>query len=275
MIKLLGFVGLLGVGAWFGLGKIEAEAIYPFDKTRVSPASAGLHGVRELEVKTDNNSLILWVADPQPGRPVILYFHGNAGNLAIRTGRFGRLLKRGYGLIAPAYRGSSGSTGAPSEKKLSRDAAHVYRHMDSLIEGVTQESTVVYGESLGTGVALKLIAELPAPMPAGVVLEAPYTSLPDVVSNLHPQLESLIPYMTNIWDSRQNVAMLTAPLLVLHGTEDTLIPIEQGRQIHAAAPSVSKRFLAVKGAGHTDIWRSDVLPVLWRFIDRAYADSTR
>ncbi len=112
------------------------------------------------------------------------------------------------------------------------------------------------------------IASPKASQPAGMVLEAPYTSLPDVVRHTYPKLEPLIPKMTNIWNSLENVTRLRAPLLVLHGTDDPLIPIEQGRQVFTAAPSQIKRLMPVNGAGHNDIWRTDVLPALWRFIDR-------
>ncbi len=268
MLRLALFLGVFTIGGLFGYNSFEAKAIYPFDTTRQSPASAGVAGLHERSLKTGGVRLIIWIAAPKPGQPTILYFHGNAGNLANRAGRFQLFLNRGYGVIAPAYRGSSGSTGRPTENALTRDALHIYHHLDQLIPGLTPATTVIYGESLGTGVALKLLAAPDVEQPAAVVLEAPYTSLPDVVRHLYPQYAPLIPWMKNIWNSLENVTRLTAPLLVLHGTDDPLIPINQGRQVFSAAHSQAKRFIAVQGAGHSDIWRSDTLPVLWRFIDR-------
>ncbi|SLN64613.1 Alpha/beta hydrolase family protein [Roseovarius litorisediminis] len=268
MLRLSLLLAILTGGLFANLNRIEVQAVYPFDKKRQSPSSAGAPALHERIVKTNGQSLILWTAAPKPGQPTILYFHGNAGNLANRAGRFQRFQARGYGVIAPAYRGSSGSSGKPSEPALSRDAQHIYRHLDRLIPGLTPSQTVIYGESLGTGVALKLLAKPGTAQPAAVVLEAPYTSLPDVVRHTYPQLEPLIPRMKNIWNSLDHARALSVPLLVLHGTDDALIPINQGRQVFTAAPSQAKRFLAVKGAGHTDIWRSDVLPALWHFIDQ-------
>ncbi len=267
MVKLLLIVSMLAGGYLFGLGKIEREMVYPFDATHVAPAATGLRGIKEVQLRSRGQTIILWVHAADPGQPTVLYFHGNAGNLANRAGRFARLTDRGYGLIAPAYRGSSGSTGRPSERALTRDAVQIWRKLGDLVPGLRPETTVIYGESLGTGVALKLLAQPGTPPPMAVVLEAPYTSLPDVALRAYPQLEPLIGRMKNIWNSKQHAKALTAPLLVMHGTLDQIIPIDQGRQVFDAASSPRKRFLAVRGAGHNDIWRSDSLPVLWRFID--------
>ena len=170
-------------------------------------------------------------------------------------------------MIAPAYRGSSGSTGTPSEKALTRDAAHIYGNLGKLVRGLTPAATVIYGESLGSGIALKLVAQHNTEQPLAIVLEAPFSSLSDVVRHTNPQLEPLVGRMESTWNSREHAAALTAPLLVLHGTDDPLIPIAQGRQVLETAASAAKIFHAVRGAGHNDIWRSDTLPVLWRFID--------
>ncbi len=268
MLKTLVFISILAGGGWFGLGKIETEMVYPFDPSHQSPFSVGLGNITERKIQTDGQTLIVWTHPARSGKPTILYFHGNAGNLANRAGRFHHFIDRGYGIVAPAYRGSSGSTGKPSEKALTKDARQIYLNLGKLISGLTAETVVIYGESLGTGVALKLAALPDTPQPAAVVLEAPYTSLPDVVLHLYPQMQPIVFRMKNIWHSLTHARSLTAPLLVLHGTEDRLIPLEMGRRVYAAAPSTSKQFIALASAGHNDVWRSDSMPMLWRFIDQ-------
>ncbi len=105
---------------------------------------------------------------------------------------------------------------------------------------------------------------------AAVVLEAPFTSLKDLATEHYAALAGLAEGLDSQWRSIDVAPQaLSAPLLVLHGTKDTLIPFTQGQRIFRAASSQSKQFLSVKGAGHTDLWRSDVLPRLWAFIDRA------
>ncbi len=256
---------LLGAGGWFSLEGLERRAIYPFDATRISPTAAGIPA-REVVQSRGGVRHILWVAAPQPGKPVILYFHGNAGNLANRAGRFERFLERGYGLVAPAYRGSSGSGGNPSEALVAADMVRLYSDLDDLIPGLTPADVILYGESLGSGVALRLIADT-GEQPLGVVLEAPYTSLPYVVRISAPQFASLIPRMQNIWNSAEHAKSLTAPLMVIHGTQDALIPVAQGRAVHAAAGSATNQMVEVQGGGHDDLWRSDVLRQIWAFID--------
>lgn len=267
LITFVALIAALGGGGLLGLGRFERAMVYPFESTRINPQAAGLSGVSEMEVESLGHRLIVWVAQPRAGKPVILYFHGNAGNLANRARRFETLLNRGYGLIAPAYRGSSGSTGKPSEAALTRDARKIWREAGTLIPGLTPEKMVIYGESLGAAVTLKMLDAPEVAQPRAVALEAPFRSLPDVVRHAAPQFEPLIPQMKNIWNSQAHARALTAPLLILHGAEDELIPTVQSRAIHDAAASDQKQFHQVKGAGHNDIWIVDDLNVLWRFVE--------
>jgi len=264
MLKVLSLLAVVALGGLWGLDRLERRMVYPFDPTRVDPGDIGL-AMREERFESGGQSLVLWLAEPRPGRPVVLYFHGNAGNLAARAGRFRLLLEQGFGLVAMGYRGSSGSSGTPSEAALSLDAARLLARLGDYAGAAP---VVVYGESLGCAVAIAAIARAGVE-PAGVVLEAPFTSAPAVALAADPRLAALAGRMKNRWDSLARAGALQAPLLVLHGSEDELIPIDMGRQVYAAAPSQRKHLLEVKGGHHTDLWRSDVLPVLWRFIAAA------
>lgn len=272
MWRLLTFLTVLGLGGVLGFPLLERYTLYPFDSTEVSPAEAGAPRLTAQTLENDGETLVVWTAPPKRGKPVILYFHGNAGNLAARTGRFNRFLDKGYGLAALAYRGSSGSTGSPSEDALIWDAEALYQNLADILP--TNAPRVLYGESLGTGVAIALmntggVTEVKgAGPPAAIILEAPYTSMPDIARAMDLRLEALLPYLNDTWNSLSRAKALTSPLFVLHGRKDELIPIEQGRQIYAAAPSTQKEFFEVPSAGHSDLWRSDTLPKLWRFIER-------
>ncbi|PIE13905.1 MAG: hypothetical protein CSA70_04135 [Rhodobacterales bacterium] len=264
MLRVVAILAVIGFGGLFGLARIEREMVYQFDPRKVAPSDARL---QETRFESGGHDLVLWVGAPKPGKPVILYFHGNAGGLTDRAGRFTRFLDRGYGVIAMGYRGSSGSGGVPGEKGITHDARRLLERVDRFAK---EAPVVIYGESLGTGVAIAALAGVGAETRAGVaavILEAPYTSIADVARNADPRLDPLIARMKNRWDSLTRAHVLTMPLLVIHGTEDTLIPIRQGRSVFAAAPSDRKQFVTVKGGGHTDLWRSDTLPRLWRFID--------
>ncbi|MGH1354460.1 MAG: alpha/beta hydrolase [Thalassovita sp.] len=257
LVLLFGVVLAVAAAA----SQAERWLIYPFDPRHVSPSEAGLPQVTETRITTpDGETLVVWSAPAKHGKPVILYFHGNAGNLATRKGRFQRMLDQGFGLIAPAYRGSSGSTGAPSEDVLIADAVLIANHPDL----PQSKRRVVYGESLGTAVSIALIAQGTAA--DALLLEAPLTSIHAMAETHYPALAPLTDKLNNHWPSLDRAHHLTLPLMIVHGTQDTLIPIEMGRQIHTAAPSGNKSFLAVQGAGHTDLWRSDTLPKMWRFL---------
>lgn len=271
MFKFIAILALATVGAVFAIGPMERAAIYPFDAAHVTPKAAGV-AMQEQVFANDSQDLVVWVAAPKPGKPVVIYFNGNAGNLANRAGRFSRFIAHGYGVVSMAYRGSSGSTGTPGEDAITRDARALYGRIGEMLPGVNAP-IVLYGESLGTGVVIAVLdgdAARKNP-PAAVILEAPYTSVRDVARVAYPPLGPLVGQMQNEWDSLGRANRLRAPLLVLHGTKDPLIPFAQGQQIFAAAPTKHKQLLAIKDGGHNDLWRSNTLPKIWRFID-TYAD---
>ncbi|WP_306155022.1 alpha/beta hydrolase [Roseovarius sp. MMSF_3281] len=256
-------LGVLTGGAWFSLQAIERAIVYPFDATRVAPTAAGVPRMQEVK----RAGLVTWQATAAPGKPTIFYLHGNAGNLANRAGRFSRFMARGYGVVAPAYPGSSGSDGPPSQEAITQAITGIWRELPR------DAHVVIYGESLGTGVAMQLLGRgVTHPdkglAPAGVILEAPFTSVRDVARHLYPGIDPLLAHLTQEWDSMTRAATLTMPLLVVHGQNDRMIPPEQGRALFEAATGTDKRFLEVPDAGHTDLWRNDTLPEVWAFIDR-------
>ncbi|WP_294223534.1 alpha/beta hydrolase [uncultured Shimia sp.] len=241
---------------------LERLMIYPLDDTRVSPADADLPTVTEEVFHHDGQALIVWTAPPAPGKPVIFYLHGNAGNLANRASRFDLLLQRGYGLVAPAYRGYSGSTGTPQEAAIIGDTVAIY---DSIVRPM-KAPVVVYGESIGAAVTLGVIEA--GITPDAILLEAPYTSLKAMAAHHYPGNGGFTKHLSNQWDSLFRARRVTLPLLILHGTKDELIPIDMGRQIFTAAPSIQKEFVEAPGAGHTGLWRTDTWPKLTSYINQ-------
>ncbi|MEO0567431.1 MAG: alpha/beta hydrolase [Pseudomonadota bacterium] len=261
------FACLIAASA-YGLGTFERQMVYPGDAKQVDPKALGLQNVTEAKFENDGAEIVLWVAPGEQNKPVILYFHGNAGNLANRAPRFDLITRQGFGLIAMSYRGYGGSDGKPSEKAILSDAAAIYTRIDSILPNAKPENTVIYGESLGTGVASRLLAEHPQAQPRAVILEAPYTSVPDVADHHMPWTKALAWQMRNRWSSKDHIKGLRAPLLIIHGDRDAVIPFEQGRQIYALAGSKYKTFLEVPGAGHNDLWRNEVIEKIWLFIEK-------
>ena len=229
--------------AWLG----QRHLMYVPDRARVTPLAAGLKGVDEVVLEApDGARLLAWRALPRAGRPTILYLHGNAGNLASRADRFGRYQAQGFGLMMLSWRGYSGSTGRPSEANNVADARLGYDLL--MAGGLAPEDIVVYGESLGSGVAIQLAAERSV---AALVLDAPYTSIVDVALITYPYLP-VRPLLVDRYESDRHIKRVSAPVLVLHGERDAVIPSRMGKAIHDAAAE-PKRLVLFPDGGHVDL----------------------
>src|SRR5947207_5064809 len=180
---------LIAVAAVFG-GSVglmyvaQRALMHHPEALRTPPAAAGLFDVQEFVLDTaDGEKVIVWYAPPQRDLPLVLYFHGNAGSLRSRANRFHALTSDGYGLVALSYRGYGGSTGSPSEVGMIADAQAAYAFAAARVPA---ERIVVFGESLGTGVAVALAATrrigrlvLTAPLPSAAEVGArAYCDLP-------------------------------------------------------------------------------------------------
>ena len=247
MIKWLLIIVVVGYGAVVGLAYFAQRSLMYFpDRTRTSPAGAGLPQAEEVELATsDGERVIVWHVPPRGERPVVVYFHGNGGSLAWRADRFRRLIADGTGLIALSYRGYGGSTGQPSETGLLRDADAAYAFATARYPA---ERLVLYGESLGTGVAVALAAEHKV---GKVILEAPFTSAVDVGAAAYPFLPVRL-LMHDRFRSDERIGQVTAPVLVLHGTRDTVIPIDYGERLFALIKA-PKKFVRLSGGHHSDL----------------------
>src|SRR5262247_3781718 len=149
---------LVGYAAVLGLLYVSQRALQYFpERFRTAPAAAGLPQAEEVVVDTaDGERVIVWHVPPRGNKPVVLYFHGNGGSLRGRVDRFRDLTADGSGLVALSYRGYGGSSGAPTEAGLVNDglAAYVFARARYPAERI-----VLWGESLGSGVAVALAAE--------------------------------------------------------------------------------------------------------------------
>jgi len=236
--------------------------MYVPDPTRVDPKLAGLPEVTEITLETpDGAKLIAWYGPAQPGQPTLLYFHGNAGNLASRAGRVGEYMAKGRGILMMSYRGYSGSTGKPTEARNMADAELAYQWL--IQRGIKPEEIVLYGESLGSGVAVQLAAKKSV---GGVLLDAPYTSIAEVGARIYPFLP-VRALILDRYDSLSRIDKINAPLLIIHGELDNLIPIEMGRKLFAEAKA-PKEFAEIAGAGHADHYLYGSYDVTHAWLDR-------
>jgi len=257
IVGIFVFVYVTAVGSLY---VFQRRLIYLPDTEHEAPAEAGLSGVREVVLETpDGARLIAWYAAAAPGKPTFLYFHGNGGGLGDRVERLKRFAGAGYGVFMPAYRGYSGSTGSPSEPVLHADAKLAYDYLRKL--GVAERAIVLYGESLGSGVAVQLASARPV---GAVILDAPYTSLPDVGKLMYP-IMPVRTLMVDRFDSKAHIAAVRAPILIMHGTADAVVPISLGQALFEVAPE-PKEMAVFKGAGHSDIYSFGALARVEAFL---------
>lgn len=246
---------------WFLLNGGDRWLTFQPDPRRTTPEAAHLSGVSERIITTpDGERLIAWSAKARQGQPTILYFHGNGDALVYRSGRIATFLSEGYGVLVIAYRGYSGSSGKPSEPAIIADATHAYGILRS--EGLQPADIVIYGESMGTSVAVQVARTSPS---FAVVLEAPFTSMVDAWRQFVP----LVPVRLLIRDRFETdrvIAELKAPILIMHGHRDRLVGFELGRRLFELAPS-PKRFEAFPLARHTDLYAYNAIGAVRRFID--------
>src|SRR5262245_12458058 len=161
---------LVGFGGFVAMMYVLQRSMMYFpDRTRTPPAAAGLPAAEEVVLDTaDGEKVIVWHVPPRGDRPVVLYFHGNGGALFHRSSRFRALTADGTGLLALSYRGYGGSTGSPTEPGLIADAVAAYRFAAA---STAPERIVLWGEALGSGVAVARAAEQKI---SRIRLEAPF-----------------------------------------------------------------------------------------------------
>ncbi|MBV1701336.1 MAG: alpha/beta hydrolase [Hyphomicrobiales bacterium] len=208
------------------------------------PASVGLVDVQRINIDTrDDQHLVAWYKKPQPLHPTILYFHGNTGNLADLKSRIGLLTDRGDGLLAVDYRGFGASSGAPTEAGLILDGEAAYEAL--LAREIGLKHIVIYGHSLGSGVAVAVAARHRV---AALVLEAPFTSAADVAQAQYWEFP-VRTLMRDQFHSDQRIGAVQSPILILHDVGDPTVPYRFGQKLFELAPE-PKTFLKVPVTSH-------------------------
>ena len=257
--RLLSPIGVAGMGGLFVFGVLylylcvtyaihQREYQYTLGGTRSTPEAAAAAGFTEVKIATADGERLdgWWRPPPATERGVVLFLHGTPGTVPDQVWRLDQLKHSGLGILAIDWRGYGGSTGNPTELGLRADARAGF---DFIRAAAPQSKIAVFGESLGTGPAVALARDRPV---AGVLLNAPYAS----VRRLFELRGLPIPYrwlMKDPFDSEALVGGVTAPLLILHGTDDPAIPVAEAHRLYDAAHEPKMIFIA-DGAGHLDAW---------------------
>ena len=195
-----------------------------------------------------------WHPGSGPGepshRPVVLWCHGNAGNITHRAENMRMLAERGLAVLLFDYRGFGRSEGKPSEHGLYLDATTAYRYLVHR-RGVSPSRVICFGRSIGTGVALHVALREKV---AGLIMESAFENVPAMVRR-RPLLWLPALFMRNRFDNLIRIRRLAVPLLMTHGDRDSLVPVEQGRAVFAAAPE-PKELYVIEGAGPNDTYEA-------------------
>lgn len=240
----------------------QRQLLYFPDRARPFLAALPQLGVREVKLTTsDGLHLLAWYLPPPEGRPVIVYFHGNGGNIGYRADRLMRFAGAGCGMLLVEYRGYGGNQGNPSEAGFYDDARAALAFVEQA--GIAGNRTILYGESLGSAVAVAMASEAAV---AALILESPFTSIA-ALAQYHYRF---IPAALLIWDrfdAAARIGRVRAPILVLQGGHDIVVPARFGETLLAMAPQPKQRWLAPE-AGHDDLAYYGALNIVLDFIER-------
>ena len=245
LLKLGGFAYLLLCLFMWG---VQDTLIYQPSGSIQTPAAYGLHDFSEVTLQaSDGTNLQSWYHPAHASFPTLVYFHGNGGHLGLRAPYFAQLDDAGFGILALSYRGYGKSGGTPSEEGFYRDARAALHYVVQQLS-LKPSEILLYGESLGTGVAVQMATEFSV---AGLILQSPYSSLDALAEHNYPWVPTRS-LLHNHFNSIGKIAQIHAPLLLIHGEQDSIIPVQFARALFAKAPT-PKQAHYLQGKGHNNL----------------------
>lgn len=240
----------------------QRHLIYAPEKTAPMRAAFHAQDMQVLSLHTqDGLELSAWYKPASDStKPTVLLLHGNAGHMGYRMPLVRQFIEVGFGVLLLEYRGYGGNAGHPTEQGLYVDARAGVRFLQQA--GVAVDKIVLYGESLGTAVATQLATEYPA---CALVLQSPFTSLEAVGRYHYPW--AIFPPIDK-FDSLARIKNIHMPLLILHGTQDNVVPFIQGQALFKDA-NAPKQFITLPDKGHSNLWDSEFVHDVNQFISSA------
>jgi pimeloyl-ACP methyl ester carboxylesterase len=230
----------------FGVFALQRKLIYPWRGVGNVPALPG--ATLETFGGADGRKVHALYAEASDGAPTMVHFHGNGEELADMVGFVELFRARGFGMLAVEYPGYGLSRGLePNEAAIYDDAEVALRELHEK-KGVPRERIVLFGQSLGTGVAVEMARR---GYGARVVLLSPYTSIADVANRFFPILPNRW-LVRDRFDSAGKASSIHAPVLVVHGTDDEVIPFTLGKKLAGLFPNA--RFVALEKGRHNDLF---------------------
>lgn len=247
------------------IGCSQRRLMYHPDNNQPVLSDAGLPDMAAVSLATaDGLELLAWYRAPsREGAPSLIYFHGNAGNIGDRGYKVRPYLDAGFGVLLVSWRGYGGNPGSPTEEGFYDDARAALDFIEA--EGVTPGRVILYGESIGGGPAVQLATERDI---GALVLEAPFTSAADVAQRVYWFLPARY-LLLDRYESKSKIAEIDAPLFIVHGERDQVVPVDMGRSMLAAAnqPKDGRFF---PSAGHNDLYDYGAAEAVLDFLGRTF-----
>ncbi len=217
---------------------------FPFGSVQ-NPSDIGLNGFSEVYIGTDDNEkLRAWFYKNENSDNVIIYFHGNAANLENRKNKYQAFAEdSNYSLLAITYRGYPGSSGSPSEQGFYLDGQAAVDFIYA--QGFKDKNIILYGESIGSGVATEMATKLNA---KALILESPFTSVEMVAKKTYWFLPVSL-MLKDKFDNKEKLQTLDLPILIIHGKKDRVVPVSHGIDL-AESYSGPKKLVLTENDGH-------------------------
>ena len=263
-MKTLKIIIFLGLIAYFSI----LLFMYIFQRTfmyhpnvKNTDTTAIKFDYKEVHINSENNiKLKSWFKYTNSNKKTILFFHGNAGELGARVYKLNKFHDLDLNFLIISWRGFSGNKGKPTEQGLYKDAKSAVSWLEE--KGIKKKDIILYGESLGTGIAVELAT---IDQFSGIILESPYTSMIDMGKRFYPFLPISI-LQKDKYNSLKKLNMIKSPILVLHGKADTLVPFYMGKKIYDAA-NEPKYYYFPDFDNHMMTYDQNMLKILSDFVN--------
>ncbi|MEZ5815091.1 MAG: alpha/beta hydrolase [Alphaproteobacteria bacterium] len=239
--------------------------IYFPDKNMPDKAAVNAEGVaQDISVTTDDGlKLSAWFIPPgTPDKPVILFFHGNAGNISHRLFKVSDYTNAGYGVLMAEYRGYGGNASMPTEDGLYRDGRAYFAWLHE--RGYQSGDIIIYGESLGTGVAVQMASEYDV---RALILEAPYARLSDPARRTYFFIPFIDALMHDKYHSVDKIGAIDAPKFFMIAGQDEVLGAQTGLALYEAA-QIPKTLSVFKDAQHNTIYDYGAGAAVLAFLSR-------
>jgi len=248
----------------------QRSLMYQPGKNLGSPMASGLPEMVAVNLKhPDQTKTVSWYKSASTNKPTLIYFQGNAGNIGDRRDKVRPFLDVGMGVMLVGYRGYGNNQGTPTEEGLYSDATLALEFLSRT--GIMPDHWILYGESLGSAVTVEVANRHAKSSPvAAVILEAPFSSMTEAAKSHYPWLP-VSAILKDKFESISKIKSINAPLMIIHGSSDNVVPISLGKKLFNAAVAPKTKHW-IDGASHNDVFEKGGSGFALEFIRNIWAN---